>query len=123
MSHTAHAPLLTLCSSVRTTQSHPVPSAVTVSPLPLDERRAVLEAEVSRVLGKGAELESRTATVAVVVYPGDKPNHVAHLLLTFLSCRLGLFARAAAAPEKVKSSRVMLTVDECGNVTRWTLPR
>src|ERR1051326_8781180 len=47
MSHTAHAPLLTLCSSVRTPPSQPVPSAVTVSPLSLEERRAVLDAEVS----------------------------------------------------------------------------
>jgi hypothetical protein len=121
MSHTAHAPLLTLRSSVHTVRSHPVPLAV--SPLSLEERAAVLDAGVSRALGKGAELESHTATVAVVVYPGDKPNHVAHLLLTFLRCRLGLFTRAAAAPENVKCSRVMLTVDECGNVTRWALPR
>lgn len=123
MSHTAHAPFLTLCSSVRTTQSHPIPAAVTVPPLSLEKRAAVLDAEVTRGMAKGAELESHTATVAVVVYPGDKPNHVACLLLAFLRCRLGLFTRAAAVPENVKSSRVMLTVDEVGNLTRWALPR
>lgn len=123
MSHTAHAPLLSLYTSVRTARSHPVPPVVTVSPLSLPERAAVLDAEVGRARDKGAEPESHTATVAVLAYPGGKPSHVAQLLLTFLTLRLGLFTRAVAAPENAKSSRVMLTVDECGNVTRWALPR
>lgn len=122
MSHTAHAPLLSLVTSVRTARSQPVPPVVTVSPLSLQERAAVLDAEVSRARGNGAEPESHSATVAVLVYPGGAPNHVAALLLSFLRLRLGLFTRAAA-PESTKTSRVMLTVNECGDVTRWVLPR
>ncbi|HEX2301061.1 MAG TPA: hypothetical protein VHH34_21560 [Pseudonocardiaceae bacterium] len=113
---------------MRSTPSHRVPSASAVSPLSLEERAAALDAEVSRLLDKGAELESHTATVAVVVCPEDQPNQVTDLVLTFLRYRLGLFTRATTAPEKGapeigKWARLMLTVDEGGNLTRWALPR
>ncbi|MGH3795911.1 MAG: hypothetical protein ACRDSP_13600 [Pseudonocardiaceae bacterium] len=136
MTGTAHAPLMTLCSGTLAIAPRTVPPTVAVSkldvskldvpkldvPLSLQERTSVLEADVTRALTRGAQLESHTATVAVVVYPGGQRNHVADLLMTFMRLRLGLFVRASAV-ENAKSPRVMLTVDEWGNITRWVIPR
>lgn len=133
MADTPHAPLMTLRSHRFTTQPRPVPCATTGAttttgapapldlPLPLRERAAILTAEVTRARSGHARLESRTATVAVVAYPGDRLNRVAQPLVRFLGRGLGLFVRAAADPPT--SSRVLLTVDDCGNVTRRSIPR
>lgn len=140
MADTPHAPLMTLRSHRFTTQPRPVPCATTGTtttgtttgattgapapldlPLPLRERAAILTAEVTRARSGHARLESRTATVAVVAYPGDRLNRVAQPLVRFLGRGLGLFVRAAADPPT--SSRVLLTVDDCGNVTRRSIPR
>lgn len=125
MTETTHAPLTTLFPAALTIRQRPAPAAVTVSTpdtrLPLQERASILESAVSEALATGAQLESHTATVAVVTYQGSPLNHATRLLVTMMRLGLGLFARAAA--EHVKSSRVMLTVDECGNLTRWALPR
>ncbi|MGH3896950.1 MAG: hypothetical protein ACRDTA_01600 [Pseudonocardiaceae bacterium] len=126
MTNTAHAPFMTLPSGTFAGQRRTAGPAVAVSTLdvalPLAERASILEAELTRELTRDAQLESHTATVAVVVYQGGQLNHVTRLLLTFMRLGLGLFVRAATV-ENTKSSRVMLTVDECGNTTRLVIPR
>lgn len=126
MTYTADAPFMTMRSDPFTVQRRTAGSAVAVSTLDvalsLPERTSILEAELTRTLIRGAQLESHSATVAVVVYPGSRLNHVACLLMTFMRLGLGLFVRAATV-ENAKSSRVLLTVDECGNITRSVIPR
>jgi len=125
MTNTAHAPFMTLRSGVLAVQRRTAPPANAVSTLDvalsLQERASILEAELTRALARGAQLESHTSTVAVLVHQGGQPNHVTRLLMTFMRLGLGLFLRAAV--ENARSSRVMLTVDECGNITRLMIPR
>lgn len=122
MTDTTHAPLMTLCYSGVTGRQRPAPPAAVSGrpevPLSLVERASVLDAAMAHALAKGAELESRTATVAVLVQRNGSVNRTAQLLMTFMRLGLGLFTRPAD-----QASRVMLTVDEHGNVTRWALPR
>lgn len=125
MANTVPAPFMTLRSGAFAAQRRPTPPTVAVSKLDqalsLPRRASILEAELTRVLARGAQLESRTATVAVVMHQGGQVNHGARLLMTFMQLGLGLFVRAATG-ENTKSSRVMLTVDECGNITRLMIP-
>ena len=122
MTDTTHAPLMTLCYTGLGRQ-RPAPSAAVSgqpeAPLSLSERAAVLDTAVAHALTKGAELESHTATVAVVVSQHGSLNRTAQLLVTCLRFGLGLCVRPAAD----RASRVMLTVDERGHLTRWALPR
>jgi hypothetical protein len=124
MTRTIHLPLTTLCLRALSVPQQTTPRTVAVSrsdvPLSLRERASVLEIDVTRALARGAQLESHTATVAVVAYHDGHRNHLTHLLMAFLKTRLGLFIRVAAGNEKW--SRVMLAVDECGNITRRVLP-
>lgn len=126
MIDTARAPFMTLRSAALVVQRRADPPAGAISKLdaalPLPERAAVLDAELTRALARGAQLESHTATVAVVVYQGGQLNPIARLLVTFMRLGLGLFLGAVTVGN-TNSSRVMLTVDECGNITRWVIPR
>lgn len=119
MTDITHAPLITLRYHVLTYRKHAdALAAASGAPLPLQERVAVLDSAVTEAQAGGARLESHTATVAVLRYPKGPLNHAGQLLVTVLRLGLGLFSRAAAE----QASRVMLTVDECGNITRWSLP-
>lgn len=100
MTHTAHAPLMTM---------------------PLPERTSILESALTRSMTRDARLKSRTATVAVVEYQSARRNSFTRLLVTGMKTGLGLFVRTTAV-ENAKSSRVMLTVDERGTITRLVLP-
>lgn len=127
MTNTVHAPFITLRSGALAVQRRTAPPAVAVSKpdvaLSLPKRAAALDVALTQVLTtRGARLESRTATVAVVVYQDDQLNHVARRLLTFMRLGLGLFVRAVTV-DKAQSSRVMLTVNECGSITRSVIPR
>lgn len=126
MTNTTHVPFMTLRSGALAVQGRTAPPAVTVSKpdvaLSLPKRASILDVAVTQELTRGAQLESRTATVAVVVYQDGQLNHVARRLVTFMRLGLGLFVRAVTV-EKARSSRVMLTVDECGNITRSVIPR
>ncbi|MGH3912755.1 MAG: hypothetical protein ACRDTC_05005 [Pseudonocardiaceae bacterium] len=124
MTHTTHAPLMTLCHSALTVGQHAAsPTIAAWKPneaLSLQQQAAVLENDLTQELARGAQLESRTATVAVVMYPAGQLNYLARLLVRSLRLGLGLFARTV---NDVQSARVMLTVDEYGNITRRVLPR
>lgn len=125
MTNTAHAPFMTLHSGALTVPGRTAAPAVAVSKpdiaLSLPERASVLDVTVTQILTRGAQLESRTATVAVVVYQDAQLNHVTRRLVTFMKLGLGLFVRAVTV-EQATSLRMMLTVDEYGNITRSVIP-
>ena len=78
-----------------------------------DERKELLSRQVASMLSQGRRIESQSDYQAVLVY-GHRPNHILHLILTFLTLGawglvwLGL---AFLGGEK----REVIQVDEWGN--------
>ena len=84
------------------------------------EQTAILEQEIVQALAKGARLESRTTTAAVVVYNNNPTKYVMHAILTLLTFGLWLMLLLMVML-LARASRVMITVDECGNIARQAI--
>jgi hypothetical protein len=56
------------------------------------------------------------ALVAVLVKPGEKVNHLLHLLISVISCGFWLVVWAFLALVKAKEQRVRISLDNAGNV-------
>lgn len=82
------------------------------------ERAVALDQELMADVARGARVEARMPTWAIIV-TGKPVNHVLHLLVTVLLCGLWLpvwIIMAVNSGEK----RTTLTVDETGQVQRST---
>ena len=77
---------------------------------------ALLTTEVQREIAAGGRVEHASDTTAVLAH-GARLNHVLHLLLSVFTFGLWLVVWVVLAATGAPS-RVMLTVDPCGNVTR-----
>lgn len=86
-------------------------------PLTSDERAAVLGRAVVKEVSSGRRVESQTNLQAVLV-KGKRPSHVLHLLLTIIT--VGVWGLFVWLPLMIfaRERRVILTVDEHGNVQR-----
>jgi hypothetical protein len=91
----------------------PAPTATTTT----DEARkyALAQAVANEVRG-GWGVQSQTDFQAVLV-KGNRPNHLLHLVLTFVTLGLWAFVWVAVALIGGEKHRVV-TVDEYGNVNR-----
>jgi len=97
---------------------------VRTEPITREVAVALLTTEVQRVIAAGGRVEYATDTTAVLTFAGrTRPNHVLHLLLSVFTFGAWLlvwvvltFAMAIDRP-----SRVMLTVDPYGNITRTSV--
>ena len=90
---------------------------LSTSPISDDMRRQLLQEYLSRDLhSTRGRVESVTAYTAVVVY-GKPVNHVLHLLATVFLCGLWLPIWILIAIDGGET-RLMLSVDHCGNVTK-----
>ncbi len=79
-----------------------------------DARRTLLEAAIRDRVGRGATVELQQEFAAVLRYP-RRVNHVAHAILSLLSCGLWLFVWLLIAISS-KDIRTTLSVDEYGRV-------
>jgi Na+/H+-translocating membrane pyrophosphatase len=85
-----------------------------------EQKRKIVESEITRAVSKGARVELQTDETAVVVF-GHRVNHVLHLILTLVTA--GLWAivwiiGALAGGER----RQTLTISDAGKPT-WSNPR
>jgi hypothetical protein len=85
-------------------------------PVTRDQAAALLAAEVQRAVAAGGRVEHATDLTAVIVH-GQRPSHVLHLLLSVVTAGLWLVVWLLAAVTN-RPVRVLLAVDECGNITR-----
>ena len=91
-------------------------------PVTREHAGALLTAAVQRDIAAGAQVEHVGDATVVLTY-GRRPNHVLHLLLTLLTFGLWAVVWAVLAfggLSSARPSRVMLTVDPYGNITRTT---
>ncbi|MFE3544445.1 hypothetical protein ACFXK0_15900 [Nocardia sp. NPDC059177] len=86
----------------------------------MDDYRNKLDTAIANEVGAGARLEYRGEVNAVVIL-GNKPNHILHLILSIVSCGLWLPMWALVAWLNYEE-RVMLAVDESGQLSRKVLP-
>ncbi|MFV8173394.1 hypothetical protein [Mycolicibacterium peregrinum] len=103
--------------AVRVAQGPAVPAVVSTVPVPDAVRQQRLQeflaVDVARTRGR---IESVTPYSAVVV-SGQRVNHILHLLVSVLLCGLWLpvwLILGLSGGER----RSVITVDQCGNVTR-----
>jgi len=90
------------------------------APVTREHAGALLTAAVQRDIAAGARVEHAGDATVVLTY-GRRPNHVLHLLLTVLTFGLWAVVWAVLAfggLSSARPSRVMLTVDPHGNITR-----
>lgn len=78
----------------------------------MEQRSVALDSAVSRASMGGGRLVSRGQTEAVFEF-GEKPNHVLHAIISFLSCGLWLFVWLLIAATSSVVRRTVL-VDEYG---------
>ncbi|AKY03743.1 hypothetical protein AVT26_gp61 [Streptomyces phage Lannister] len=81
-----------------------------------ETRKRNLSQAVQREVVKGFRVESQTDETAIMA-KGKPTNHVLHLILTLITFGLWSFAWLAVYLMN-KETRVILTVDEYGNVLR-----
>jgi hypothetical protein len=89
-------------------------------PVTREHAAALLTAAVQRDIAAGAQVEHVGDATVVLTY-GRRPNHVLHLLLTLLTFGLWAVVWAVLAfggLSSARPSRVMLTVDPHGNITK-----
>lgn len=82
-----------------------------------EEAAWLLGEEVRRAVADGARVDHTTDGFAILSY-GKPPNHVLHLLLTLVTFGLWLVVWIIAGVVASKPARMMVTVDEFGNITR-----
>ena len=78
-------------------------------------RKQLLVQAVQSHVAQGFRVESHTGEFGAVLVKGHRPNHLMHLLLTVVTAGvwlIGWLIRIAMGSER----RVMITVDELGNV-------
>lgn len=96
-------------------------------PVTAERRAEVLADEIRRALSSGATVERETEVSAVLCYRTSRPNHLLHGLLTLLTLVLfwvPIWALVWLVATLLDSrSRVMVSVDDCGNVVRERLRR
>ena len=89
---------------------------VRTEPVTREVASALLTVAVQREIAAGGRVEHASDTTAVLAH-GARLNHVLHLLLSVFTFGLWLVVWVVLAATGAPS-RVMLTVDPCGNVTR-----
>ena len=78
-----------------------------------DERQSLLSRQVASLLSQGRRVESQSDYQAVLVQ-GHRPNHVLHLILTFIT--LGIWGLVWLALVFLGGEkRELVQVDEWGN--------
>ncbi|WP_336084136.1 hypothetical protein [Nocardia sp. SSK8] len=87
----------------------------------MNDNHYKLDAAIADEVGAGARVEYRGEVNAVVIC-GNKPNHILHLILSVVSCGLWLPMWALVAWLNYEE-RVMITVDESGQVSRKVVPQ
>ena len=93
------------------------PSAPTTpTPANADQRKSALAQAVSREVAAGCRVESNSDYQAVMV-KGKRVNHMLHLILTLVTLSLWSWVWLALAIFGGES-RLVLTVDDYGNVLR-----
>lgn len=100
-------------------RSYGAPRSTT--PVTPEHAAQLLTAEVQRSIMQGATVEYTTDTTAVLQYRSST-NHLVHAVLTLLTFGFWLIVWLVALVI-AKPSRVMLTVDECGNISREHIRR
>jgi len=90
--------------------------ALRTEPVTREVASALLTVAVQREIAAGGRVEHASDTTAVLAH-GARLNHVLHLLLSVFTFGLWLVVWVVLAATGAPS-RVMLTVDPCGNVTR-----
>ena len=82
---------------------------------PAQQKRSLAGA-VQREVFRGYRIESQTDFNAVLI-KGKRPNHVLHLILTIITAGLWAFVWIIVWAAN-RESRLMLSVDDYGNVLR-----
>lgn len=80
-----------------------------------DERRSALAQRLAFLGREGWRVESQSDFQAVVTKT-SRPNHVLHFVLTILTAGLWLPVWIVLALKKKKQGRMVLTVNEAGEV-------
>ncbi|QYW07909.1 membrane protein [Streptomyces phage RedBear] len=89
-----------------------------MSEVTADQRKRNLAQAVQREVVSGFRVESQTDETAILA-KGKPTNHVLHLLLTLVTLGLWVFVWIIVALSN-KETRLILSVDEYGNVLRQT---
>jgi hypothetical protein len=101
--------------ATQTSETERTTTTATMSAKSASERKALLARSVRSHVAQGYLVESAIGDYVAVLVKGHKPDHLTHLVITFLTLGVwlvGWLIRIAAGGEK----RMVIAVDEHGNV-------